>query len=54
MGGSLKISELPDKAQKVLDAKYDVRRFHDTVLKSGPTSLDVLEEQIDAWITSRQ
>jgi uncharacterized protein (DUF885 family) len=54
MVGRLKISELRDKAQKALGPKYDVRGFHDTVLKSGPVPLDVLEEQVDAWIASRK
>ena len=54
MVGRLKISELRDKAQKALGPKYDVRGFHDTVLKSGPVPLDVLEEQVDGWIASRK
>ena len=54
MVGRLKISELRDKAQKALGKKFDVRGFHDTVLKSGPVPLDVLEEQVDAWIVSRK
>ncbi len=54
MVGRLKISELRDKAQKALGAKFDVRGFHDTVLKSGPVPLDVLEEQVDAWIAARK
>ncbi len=54
MVGRLKISELRDKAQKVLGPKFDVRGFHDTVLKSGPVPLDVLEEQVEAWIASRK
>ena len=54
MVGRLKISALRDKAQKALGAKFDIRGFHDTVLKSGPVPLDVLEEQVDAWIASQK
>ena len=54
MVGRLKISELRSKAQKALGKKFDIRGFHDTVLKSGPVPLDVLEEQVDAWIASRK
>ena len=54
MVGRLKISELRDKAQKALGPKFDVRGFHDTVLKSGPVPLDVLEEQVDGWIAQRK
>ena len=52
MVGRLKISGLRDKAQKALGKKFDVRGFHDTVLKAGPVPLDVLEEQVDGWIAT--
>jgi uncharacterized protein (DUF885 family) len=54
MVGRLKISDLRDKAQKALGKKFDIRGFHDTVLKSGPVPLDVLEEQVDGWIATRK
>lgn len=53
MVGRLKISELRDKAQNAPGQQFDVCGFHDTVLKSGPVPLDVLEVQVDAWIASR-
>ncbi len=52
MVGRLKISELRDRAQRQLGSKYDVRRFHDLVLKSGPVPLDVLEERVNSWIAA--
>ena len=48
--GELKIRELRERAEKALGPRFDVRRFHDAVLANGAVTLDVLEEQIDAFI----
>lgn len=51
--GQLKILELRDRAQKALGSKFDLRAFHDIVLDSGALPMDVLEEQVNAWIKAQ-
>jgi uncharacterized protein (DUF885 family) len=48
--GELKILELKQRAKTALGERFDVRDFHDQVLKDGGLPLLVLEQQIDAWI----
>ena len=48
--GQLKILELRSKAKKELGEKYDIKDFHDEVLKRGSLPLDLLEYYIDEWI----
>jgi len=52
--GQLKILELRRRAEKALGKKFDVKEFHDEVLKDGAIPLDVLEAKIDRWIASRK
>jgi uncharacterized protein (DUF885 family) len=50
--GQLKIRELRGKAERHLGPKFDVRRFHDTVLLQGAIPLDVLEGRVAQWMAS--
>ncbi|HMA18843.1 MAG TPA: DUF885 domain-containing protein [Thermoanaerobaculia bacterium] len=52
--GQLKILELRERAKKELGSKFDVRKFHDTVLDAGALPLDVLEARVSAWINSEK
>ena len=48
--GQLKISAIRSKTEKALGSKFDIRAFHDELLKDGPLPLDLLEGKMDAWI----
>jgi uncharacterized protein (DUF885 family) len=52
--GQLKILELRERAKKALGSRFDVRKFHDTVLDAGALPLDVLEARVDAWIAAEK
>ena len=52
--GELKLKELRALASKELGAKFDVRTFHDAVLGSGALPLDVLEENVRAFIAQQR
>jgi uncharacterized protein (DUF885 family) len=51
--GQLEIMRLRDEAQKKLGDKFDIRVFHDQVLKNGPLPLDVLHEHTESWIAQQ-
>jgi uncharacterized protein (DUF885 family) len=48
--GEMAIIEARRKSEAALGAKFDIRAFHDTVLKMGSVPLPVLAEGIDAFV----
>jgi uncharacterized protein (DUF885 family) len=52
--GQLKIVELRKKAEATLGAKFDVRDFHDAVLRDGALPLGLLEEEVGKYSAEDQ
>ena len=52
--GQLKIRELRTHAEKELGAKFNVRAFHDEVLKHGVLPLTILETRIKDWVAKQK
>jgi uncharacterized protein (DUF885 family) len=52
--GMLKILELRELAKKQLGPLFDLREFHDLVLKDGAVPMDILEENVRAWIAKKK
>ena len=48
--GMMKILALREKAKIALGDKFDLRDFHDVVLKNGAVPLDILARFIDRYI----
>lgn len=47
--GMIKILELRAEAKKRLGTKFDIKGFHDTVLRHGSVPLTVLADEVHAW-----
>ena len=48
--GMIKILELREKAMNELGDQFDIKEFHNVVLKNGAVPLDILEEIIDDYL----
>ena len=51
--GELKIRELRQRASQQLGAHFDIREFHDEVLRHGAVPLPILESNIETFIEDR-
>ena len=49
--GEIKIRELREMAEQELGDDFDLRKFHDVILLSGPVPLSVVESNVESWIT---
>ncbi len=48
--GMLKILELRQRAEERLGAKFDLKAFHESVLRNGALPLDLLDREVTGWI----
>ena len=47
--GQLEILKLRDEGRRRLGARFDIKGFHDVVLRNGAVALPVLREQVEAY-----
>ena len=52
--GMLKILELRESAKVALGDKFDIREFHDVILRNGPVPLNVLTKLVNEYIEAKQ
>ena len=52
--GAIEIFALREKAKKALGDRFDIRAFHDQILKYGPVTLPMLREIIGHWLADIQ
>jgi uncharacterized protein (DUF885 family) len=52
--GMMKILDLREKAKKALKQDFDIREFHDVVLKNGAVPLPILEGLVDDYIAKKK
>jgi uncharacterized protein (DUF885 family) len=50
--GQLEILRLRRQAESALGAAFDLRGFHDTILREGAVTLPVLHAQVEQWIAA--
>lgn len=53
MIGQLRIVELREQARAALGSRFSIKEFHNTVLGTGNVPLDVLADEVKAWVASK-
>lgn len=52
--GELRIKQLRERGETQLKSSFDVREFHDIILRNGAIPLDILDRQFDQWLTEKK
>lgn len=52
--GMKKIQDLRAYAESELGKSFDIRGFHDEILKDGAVPMDLLEEKIQRWVSAKK
>jgi len=52
--GQIEIMKLRDEGMRRLGARFDIKEFHDVVLRNGALALPVLREQVEAYYAERE
>jgi uncharacterized protein (DUF885 family) len=52
--GMIKILELRERAKEELGSAYDIREFHDAVIGAGSLPLQLLERQVEQYISANR
>jgi uncharacterized protein (DUF885 family) len=52
--GERSILDLKERARSALGEKFDLKRFHDAILKDGAMPLSILEAKVERWIADEK
>jgi uncharacterized protein (DUF885 family) len=52
--GERNILDLRERAKSALGEKFDLRRFHDAILRDGAMPLAILDAKVDRWIADQK
>jgi hypothetical protein len=50
----LEIFALRQQAERALGGRFDLRAFHDVVLRNGAVALPMLRDAVEAWIAGQR
>jgi uncharacterized protein (DUF885 family) len=52
--GERSIMDLKERARRALGEKFDLKRFHDAILRDGAMPLAILEAKVERWIADEK